>query len=90
MFQNCPISQGYAQADAKVKYSFQFDISPHCKEQLTYNIKRLPFIFKVDQSTNRFFDKQYDGHVEIGQKASIRSWTDIVAPSFSGISLVMI
>ena len=29
MFPNCPIGQGYAQADAKVKYNLQFGIAPY-------------------------------------------------------------
>ena len=31
MFPNCPITQGLAQADFKVKYNLQSDIAPYCK-----------------------------------------------------------
>ena len=64
MFPNCSITQGYAQADAKVKYNLQFGIAPYCKEQLIYDFKRSPFTFKFDESTNSLIDKQYDGYVQ--------------------------
>ena len=64
MIPHCPIAQGYAQGDAKVKYNLQFGIFPDCKEQLTYDDKRRPFIFKFHESTNELIDKQYDGYVQ--------------------------
>ena len=32
MFPNCPIAEGYAQANDKVKYNLQFGITLYCKE----------------------------------------------------------
>ena len=60
MFLNCPIAQGYGQADVKVKYNLQFGIAPSYKEQLIYDVKRHPFTFKFHESANRLINKQYD------------------------------
>ena len=64
MFPNCPIALVYALADAKIRYNLQFGIVPHCKEQHIYDVKRCPFTFNFDESTNRLVDKQYDGYVQ--------------------------
>ena len=40
MFPNCPMTQGYAQADAKVQYDLQFRITLYSKEQLKYMMLR--------------------------------------------------
>ena len=85
MFPNYPIALVYALADAKIRYNPQFGIVPHCKEQHIYDVKRCPFTFNFDESTNRLVDM-----FNIGQKVSTRSSTDIAAPSFSGIALVVI
>ena len=82
MFPNRPIAQDYSQADAKVKYNLQFGIAPYCKEQLIYDIKRGPFSFKFDGTTNRLVDKQYDGYVQYWSVVSTKLLTGIVAPSF--------
>ena len=87
IFPNCPIALVYAQADAKIRFNLQIDIASYCKEQITYNVKRHPFIFKFNESTNRLVGKQYDGYVHV---VSVRSWADIMAPSFSVIALVVI
>ena len=60
MFSYCPITYSYVQADAKVKYNLQFGIAPYCKEQLRDYVKRRPFTFKFDESSNKLFDKQYN------------------------------
>ena len=85
MFPNYPIALVYALADAKIRYNPQFGIVPHCKEQHIYDVKRCPFTFNFDESTNRLVDM-----FNIGQKVSTRSSTDIAAPSFSRIALVVI
>ena len=64
MFPSSPVAQSYSQGDGKVKYNLQFGIAPYCKEQLLYDVKRKPFTFKFDETTNRKVDKQYDGYVQ--------------------------
>ena len=54
----------YDQTDAKVKYNLQFGIALYCKEQLIYDVSRCPFTLKINESTNRLSDKQYDGYVQ--------------------------
>ena len=64
MFPNDPIAKLYSQADSKVKYNLQFGIAPHCKEALIFDVKRTPFTFKFDETTNQNVDKQYDGYLQ--------------------------
>ena len=43
---------------------FKLANAPYCKEQLIYDVKRCPFTFKFDESTNRLVDNLYDGYVQ--------------------------
>ena len=84
MFPNCPIAQGYAHADVKVQYNLQFGIAPYCKEQLIYDVKRRPFTFKFDESTNRLVDKQCDGYVQYGSESEHKVLNRYCASLFLG------
>ena len=64
MFSDSAIASGYSQSDSKVKYQIQYGIAPYCKEKLIYDVKKRPYTFKFDETTNKLVDKQYDGYIQ--------------------------
>ena len=85
MFPNCPIAQGYAQADAKVEYNLQFGIAPsYCNKQLIYDVKRHSFTFKFDESTNRPIDKQYNEYVQYWSESEHKALNKYCCSLFLG------
>lgn len=84
MFPNDPIAKLYTQADSKVKYNLQFGIAPYCKEALLFDIKRTPFTFKFDETTNQNVDKQYDGYLQYWSRAEGKIVNRYVGSLFLG------
>ena len=64
MFPNSPVASRYSMTEIKVKYIIQFGIADYCKEELVCDIKKCPFTFKFDETTNRMVKKQYDGYFQ--------------------------
>ena len=52
MFPGSIFAKGYQQSDSKVQYVIKYGIADHLKKQLIYDVKKAPYSFLSDETTN--------------------------------------
>ena len=68
MFPDSNIAKSYSMADTKVQYTVKFGIAENLKKKLIYDVKKVPYSFLFDETTNINVKKQYDAYLSYWSK----------------------